>query len=60
MVNLNVVFIDTIQALLDDAEGCRRKMEAASALIGGLAGEKVRWTKQSKEFAAQIERWASS
>ena len=32
-------------------------MGAASALIGGLGGEKVRWTAQSKEFKAQIERF---
>ena len=44
------------QTLLDDAESCRRKMVAASALIGGLGGEKERWTEQSKEFDDQIGR----
>uniref|UniRef100_A0ABM0ME01 Dynein heavy chain 5, axonemal-like n=1 Tax=Saccoglossus kowalevskii TaxID=10224 RepID=A0ABM0ME01_SACKO len=44
------------QTLLDDAATCRRKMEAASALINGLGGEKERWTEQSKEFKAQIGR----
>lgn len=29
------------QALLDDAEACRRKMNNATALIEGLGGEKV-------------------
>jgi len=43
--------------LLDDAESCRRRMQAASALIGGLGGEKVRWTEQSKLFKSQIERY---
>jgi len=42
------------QALLDDAEACKKKMSAASALISGLSGERVRWTAQSKEFKAQI------
>ncbi|KAK0132521.1 Dynein heavy chain 8, axonemal [Merluccius polli] len=44
------------QDLLDDAEMCRNKMTRASALIDGLSGEKVRWTEQSKEFKAQINR----
>ncbi|XP_033641432.1 dynein heavy chain 8, axonemal-like [Asterias rubens] len=44
------------QDLLDDAESCKKKMLAASALINGLGGEKVRWTEQSKEFKDQINR----
>ena len=44
------------QDLLDDANACKRKMEAATQLITGLAGEKIRWTNQSKEFKIQIDR----
>uniref|UniRef100_A0A8C3PI70 Uncharacterized protein n=2 Tax=Charadriiformes TaxID=8906 RepID=A0A8C3PI70_9CHAR len=42
------------QALLDDAEACRRKMNNATALIEGLGGEKLRWTASSKSFQNQI------
>ncbi|XP_022239106.1 dynein heavy chain 8, axonemal-like [Limulus polyphemus] len=44
------------QDLIDDAKRCKRKMIAAETLINGLSGEKERWTEQSKEFTAQIER----
>ena len=50
-------YLKILQDLLDDAETCRRKMLAASTLIGGLGGEKERWTEQSKEFEAQIGRY---
>jgi dynein heavy chain len=46
--------IATKQALQADADGCKRKMVAATTLIGGLKGEKDRWTIQSKEFATRI------
>ncbi|XP_043921456.1 dynein axonemal heavy chain 5-like [Protopterus annectens] len=44
------------QALIDDAEACRKKMNNATALIEGLGGEKIRWTDSSKKFQDQITR----
>ncbi|KAK7114140.1 hypothetical protein V1264_000252 [Littorina saxatilis] len=44
------------QILMEDAERCRKRMGAASALINGLSGERVRWTEQSREFKEQINR----
>ncbi|XP_050711756.1 dynein axonemal heavy chain 5-like isoform X2 [Eriocheir sinensis] len=44
------------QKLIDAANVCRRKMQAAATLINGLAGEKVRWTKQSKSLRQQLGR----
>ncbi|XP_056290683.1 dynein axonemal heavy chain 8-like [Pseudoliparis swirei] len=44
------------QDLLDGAEMCKNKMQAASTLIDGLSGEKVRWIEQSIEFKSQINR----
>ena len=44
------------KVLMDDAALCRRKMSSANTLISMLGGERVRWTAQSKEYLAQIER----
>ena len=44
------------QKLIDAADVCRRKMQAAAQLINGLAEEKIRWTEQSKGFRNQMER----
>ncbi|CAB3221710.1 unnamed protein product [Arctia plantaginis] len=44
------------QAVLDDAARCQEKMDAATALINGLSGERVRWTEQSALFKSEIER----
>lgn len=46
------------QRLTDAANVCLRKMTAATALINGLGGEKIRWTQQSKEFKEQLGRYA--
>lgn len=34
----------------------KNKMDAATALIDGLAGERVRWTDQLAQFKAETER----
>ena len=44
------------QVVLDDAAKCKAKMDAASALLNGLSGERTRWTEQSGQFKAETER----
>lgn len=44
------------QKTQDEADATKAKMDAANKLIGGLGGEKIRWTAQSKEFASTIRR----
>lgn len=48
------------QRLTDAANSCIRKMTAATALINGLGGEKIRWTEQSKEFKKQLGRFVGA
>ena len=42
------------QRIQQDAESTQKRMDAANRLIGGLAGEKRRWTAQSDAFANEI------
>ena len=44
------------QKLTLQADICRKKMSAASTLINGLGGEKLRWTQQSRTFKEQMTR----
>ncbi|XP_058453053.1 dynein axonemal heavy chain 8 [Malaya genurostris] len=44
------------QAVLDDAKVCQDKMDAASALINGLADERIRWTEQLSQFKSETDR----
>ena len=44
------------QKLALQADICRKKMSAASTLINGLGGEKLRWTQQSRAFKEQMVR----
>uniref|UniRef100_A0A1I8M6Y8 AAA+ ATPase domain-containing protein n=1 Tax=Musca domestica TaxID=7370 RepID=A0A1I8M6Y8_MUSDO len=43
-------------AVLEEAKKCQDKMDAATALINGLAGEKIRWTEQIAQFKSETER----
>jgi dynein heavy chain len=44
------------QALEDKANATKRKMDQANKLINGLAGEKVRWTDDSKNFSIRRKK----
>lgn len=42
--------------LQDIAEKTRRTMNAATALIDGLGGEKIRWTRKSEGFVEEVKK----
>merc|ERR1719160_1459448 len=44
------------QALEDKANLTKKKMDQANKLINGLAGEKIRWTDDSNNFASRRKR----
>ena len=44
------------QQIAKQADSCRKKMSAASTLINGLGGERIRWTQQSKSFKEQLQK----
>lgn len=44
------------QTVLAEAQKCQDKMDAATALIGGLVEEKVRWTEQIASFKSETDR----
>merc|ERR1719326_2320818 len=44
------------QALEDKANATKRKMDQANKLINGLAGEKIRWTDDSKNFSIRRKK----
>jgi len=46
------------QKLQDASDNTKRKMNSATELLTGLAGERDRWTKQSADFADQMSRLA--
>ena len=46
------------QDLQTQIQMCELKITRAEKLIGGLGGEKTRWTQVSKELAQQYERVA--
>ena len=41
--------------LEDDVDLCNKKLERATQLIGGLGGEKTRWTAAAKNYSDQYE-----
>ncbi|XP_050311595.1 dynein axonemal heavy chain 8 [Anthonomus grandis grandis] len=44
------------QEIFEAAMKVKNKMDAATALIDGLAGERIRWTDQLAQFKAETER----
>lgn len=44
------------QTVLDEAKLCQNKLDAADALIHGLADERARWTEQLVQFKNETQR----
>nr|XP_023019976.1 dynein heavy chain 8, axonemal [Leptinotarsa decemlineata] len=44
------------QKIFEEAMVVKNKMDAATALINGLSGERIRWTDQLAQFKAETER----
>lgn len=38
------------------ADACQAKMDAATTMIDGLSGERIRWTELLAQFKSEIER----
>ncbi|XP_069874839.1 dynein axonemal heavy chain 12 isoform X1 [Dipodomys merriami] len=56
--NLQKVFIEKTEekaALEDQVELCAKKLERASQLIGGLGGEKTRWSQAAQDLQITYE-----
>lgn len=49
-------FPNVSQEVFESAMKVKNKMDAATALIDGLSGERIRWTEQSAQFKAETER----
>lgn len=59
LAEVQKVFNDAVakmEAVQEDARKCQEKMDAATALIEGLADEKIRWTDQLSQFKSQTDR----
>lgn len=51
-----IIIVFLFQEIFDAAMKVKNKMDAATALIDGLAGERIRWTDQLAQFKAETER----
>lgn len=45
-----------LQVIVDELDSCQQKMDTATAMIDGLSGERVRWTKQLETFKSETDR----
>lgn len=52
----NFIHKISFKVIFDSAMKVKNKMDQATALIDGLAGERIRWTEQLAQFKAETER----